>query len=115
MSEFLTSNTSNKLPVFAILLLLGLFTVGFGLWFFFRPVAWGSAVFWIGCAVMAIPSYVAIESFGTLGLSNKWIKHLPRLLRIVCGVIWILLGLVIISLMITFLSSFIGSEITIAS
>jgi hypothetical protein len=50
-----------------------------------------------------------------LGLSNKWIKNLPRLLRTLCGVIWILLGLVIISLMITFLSSFIGSEITIAS
>lgn len=90
--------------------LLTAFVAGLGLWLLFSPVVSGSLVFWFGCILMAIPGYVAIESYGTFGLSGEWVKKLPSFFRVLFGVGWLLVGLAIMALVILYLSS-----LTIAS
>lgn len=106
MSEVLMSRNERKRFSIAIAVLLVSFVAGLGLWLFFYPVISGSLVFWIGGALMAIPSYVAIESYGTFGLSSKWAKSLPSSIRVLFGVVWLLMGLAIMVVVVAYLSSF---------
>ena len=93
----------------AIVILLAMFVVGFTLWLLLYPVASGPIVFWVGAVLMAIPGYVAVESLGSLGLEAEFVKKLPRFSRIIFGVFWLLICLLIISVILGFLSSMVGS------
>ena len=85
--------------------LLAMFIVGFTLWLLLYPIVSGSLVFCVGLILMAIPSYVAIESLGSLGLGAEFVNKLPRNIRILFGVLWML----VFSLILGLLSSLVGA------
>ena len=85
-----------------------MFVIGFVLWLSVYPVGYRSAIFWVGAVLMAIPGYVAGEGLGSLGLESKFAKKLPRVLRILFGVFWVLVCLVIFWLILGLLTSMVG-------
>ncbi len=93
----------------AISVLVVMFIAGFLLWLLLAPVVNGSIVFWSGVVLMAIPGYVAAESLGSLGLGANFVKKLPKAVRIIFGVLWVLICLLIFSLVLAFLSSMVGA------
>jgi len=93
----------------AITVLVAMFVAGFLLWLLQAPVVNGSIVFWGGVVLMAIPGYVAAESLGSLGLGADFVKKLPRSVRVLFGVLWVLICLLIVSVVLAFLSSMVGS------
>lgn len=93
----------------AIAVLIVMFIAGFLLWLLLAPVVNGSIVFWIGVGLMAIPGYVTAESLGSLGLGASFVKKLPKALRIIFGVFWLLICLLIFSFVLAFLSSIVGT------
>ncbi len=58
---------------------------------------------------MAIPVYVAAESLGSFGLGASFVKRLPRSVRIIFGVLWVLICLLVISVVLGLLSSMVGA------
>jgi len=106
-SEIIFSERPKNSKV-AITVLVAMFVAGFLLWLLLAPVVNGSIVFWGGVALMAIPGYVAAESLGSLGLGANFVKKLPKALRIVFGVLWVLACLLIFSSVLAFLSSMVG-------
>ena len=92
----------------AISVLGMMFIAGFLLWLLLAPVANGSIVFWSGVVLMAVPCYVAAESLGSLGLGANFVKNLPKAVRIIFAVLWVLICLSIFSLVLAFLSSMVG-------
>lgn len=107
-NETILSEPSENSKV-VITVLVAMFVVGLLLWLFQAPVASGSFVFWSGAVLMAIPGYVAAESLGSLGLGANFAKKLPKAVRIIFGVLWLLICLLIFSLVLAFLSSMIGT------
>lgn len=85
-----------------------MFVAGLSLWLLLYPVVSGSIIFWLGAVLMAIPSYVAAESLGSLGLGANFVKKLPQYARIIFGVLWVVICLLIISVVLGFLSSMVG-------
>lgn len=85
-----------------------MFVGGFVLWVVFNPVAYGSVVFWIGALLMGLPSYCFTEFLGGWGFERRFLKTLPRSARIMFGVIWALIFLIIISLVFIFVSSLVA-------
>lgn len=102
-------NERPKNSKIAIAVLVVMFIAGFMLWLLLAPVESGSVVFWSGAVLMAIPGYVAAESLGSLGLGAKFVKKIPKAVRIIFGVLWVLVCLLIISLVLAFLSSMVGT------
>lgn len=92
-----------------ITVLAVMFIAGFILWLLLAPVVSGSIVFWSVVVLMAIPGYVAAESLGSLGLGANFVKKLPKVVRIIFGVFWVLVCLLIFSLVLAFLSSMVGT------
>lgn len=92
-----------------VIILVAMFTAGFLLWLLLRPIENGSIVFCSGVVLMAIPGYVAVESLGSLRLGANFVKSLAKPIRIIWGVFWVLVCLLIISLVIAFLSEMVGS------
>ena len=92
----------------AIAILVAMFLAGFALWLVLYPVTSGSIVFWAGAVLMAVPGYVAVESLVSLGLGANFVKKLPRSARIIFGVFWVLICLLIISVVLGILSSMVG-------
>ena len=109
MRHQLTFNKETKSSRAAIAILSGMFIGGFILWFYLSPIEKGSVVYWLGFVLMAIPGYVALESFGAFGLNAKFVKNLPRFVRIVFGVFWVLICLLIFSLALILLSSLLSA------
>ena len=104
MSEgWIQENKSKRTAKVAAYLTL-LFCAGFGLWAYFYPVAIYSAIFWLGVILMGIPIYIAAESIGSLGLNAKFVRKLSKFSRILFGVVWVLCGFAIFSLVVGLLS-----------
>lgn len=109
MESQIIFNEEPKSSRLAIAVLAVMFVAGFTLWLLLYPIASGSIVFWSGAILMAIPGYVAIESLGALGLGANFIKKLPRPARIIFGVFWVLICLLILSVVLGFLSAMVGA------
>ena len=105
MEHQLTFNKETKNSKTEIVILSGIFITGFLLWLYLSPIVMGSFVFWFGAVVMAIPGYVALESFGAFGLNAKFVKNIPRFVRILFGVFWALICLLFFSFILILLSS----------
>jgi len=95
---------TQKTSKVAIAVLLMMFIGGFALWCVLYPVVYDSIIFWVGAVLMAIPGYIATESFGSLGLNAGFIKNLPRSARILFGVFWMLVCLLLFGLVLGLLS-----------
>jgi hypothetical protein len=95
------SSRSNK----AVAVLIISFLIGLTLWAYFFPVVIYSGIFWVGAVLMGFPVYCAGEGLGSFGLDRKCIKSWPRFLRIIYGVIWVFLCMVIFIVIIGALSS----------
>lgn len=100
-------NKEIKIKIFVVGALVFSFIIGLCLWVFYSPIVMWSMIFWIGLVTMGIPIYIALESFGELGLSRQFVKRLPRSIRIIYGVIWVLIGMVIFLLIVAILSELI--------
>lgn len=108
MENEIIFNERPKNPKIAITVLVVMFVAGVLLWLLQAPVVNGSSIFWVGVVLMAIPGYVAAESLGSLGLGANFVKKLPKGVRIIFGVLWVLVCLLIFSLVLAFLSSMVG-------
>lgn len=98
-----------KYSKIAIIILVAMFTAGFLLWLLLAPIENGSIAFWSGVVLTAIPGYVAVERLGSLGLGAAFVKNLAKPISTICGVFWVLVCLIIISLVIAFLSAMVGA------
>jgi len=110
MNEKFTFEGKSKKPIKVTVYLVLSFIIGFILWVCFYPVNAYSTIFWLGATVMGFPIYVAVEGLGALGLNAKWVKILPRFLRIIFGVFWVLVCISIIGLAIGLLSSMLAES-----
>ena len=90
-----------------IFILVLMFTTGFSSWLFLSPVTYGSALFWVGAVLMGIPGYVAGESLGSFGLESHFSNRLSSSARIIFGVFWILVCLLVYGIVLNYLSSMI--------
>ena len=75
-----------------ILIIIGvvLFVLGCSLRIFFRPVAYGSFIFWSGAALMTLPGLAVAEGLSSLGLGAEFVKKLSTPTRILFGIFWCL-------------------------
>ena len=108
MTEGWTRENKSKKTIKLAAYLTLLFCLGFGLWVYYYPIAIYSPIFWLGVILMGIPIYIAAESIGSLGLNAKFVKELSRFSRILFGLVWILSGLVIFSLVVGLLSTMVS-------
>ena len=109
MRNQLIFNEGPKSSKVAIAVLLAMFIVGFSLWLLLYPIVNGSIVFWVGAVLMIVPGYVAAENLGSLGLEANFLKELPRFARMLFGVFWVLLCLLIFGLVLILLSAMVGA------
>lgn len=109
MDNQIIFSKESKSSKIAILILVAMFTSGFILWLFLYPVTSGSATFWAGAVLMAIPGYVAAESLGSWGLGSNFAKNLSGPAKIIFGVFWLLVCLIIFGLALRLLSSMVGA------
>lgn len=99
---------NQKTSTLVVTVLVMMFIAGFFLWLILAPVVNGSFVFWSGIVLMVIPGFIAAESLGSLGLDSNFTKKMPKTLRIIFGVLWVIICLLLFSLVLAFLSSMVG-------
>lgn len=95
-----------------MIVLFSMFISGLALWFLLYPIKQYSIEFWTGVVLMIIPGLVAAESLGSLGLSADGVKKLPKVIRLIFGVFWVLLCLFIFGSVFGLLSSLVGVQQT---
>lgn len=105
MDLYLNDEKNESNSKMAILALFLSFLSGLGLWVYKAPVENNTLTFWVGAALIGLPSWAGLESFGSLLFSAQWVKETSTTLRIIIGVIWVLIGLSIAGTLIFSLST----------